>query len=215
MPLLNPTTGRPLIVDEMDEPVLHLGSGDRALSLTENFMGPRGPVINVDLAAQPNLQNTGRTAQRPVLPEFPPLQQPVRPGQMTEINPTERPFHLQADATNLGALSQLSPTGRFREIHAVNPYGFHPHSTLPLLNPSGTMHITGQANNPFAQPTPQTISSTRTARSYEPPRSDIAYSSTVQGNMHPDHATLNHTITAGRPLNVMYSSTHTLRKTGG
>lgn len=219
MPLFNSVTGRQLIVDEMDEPVLHLGSGNQALSLRENFMGPRGPVINVDIARQPALEATGRAinAQAPhaVFPEFPPMQQPVRPGEMTVVNPNHRPFYMQGDATDLAVLQQLSPTRRFREIHAVNPYGFHPHTTLPLLNPSGTMRITGQNTNQYAQPTPSLPASTRIAPVYAAPDPNINYRSTRQGEMHSEHAALNHTLTGGRPLDTSRSSTHTLRKKGG
>lgn len=204
MPLFNQSTGRPLIVDEMDQPILNLGSGDQALRPNEHFMGPRGPVINVDLAQQPTLQQTGR--------EIDPLQIPQH-GILPEIPlPQDSPLHMQGNATNLQQLRQLSPTGRFREIHAVNPYGFQPQTTLPLLDPSGSMHITGQNTNQFAQPTPEAPNSTRRNRVFQPLNPALSYSSTPQGQMRAEHAQLNHNLTNGTPLDVTRSTTHTIQK---
>lgn len=200
MSLFNRVTGRPLIVDELDEPVLHLGSGDQALNLQERFLGPRGPVINVDLRAQPNLALGGRAATAPVLTEF--------PG-------TGGPFHHQGDATDLNALRGFSPTGRFREIHAVNPYGFNPHTTFPLLSSTGRMFITGQNTNPYAQDT-ALVTRGNPRRNiphvFAAPSPTIARQSSALGTMHPEHATLTHQLTGGQPLDVSRSRTHTLSR---
>ena len=211
MPLFNKVTGRPLIVDELDEPVLNLGSGDQALNLHENFAGPRGPVINVDIAQQPTLQNTGRSID----PQNPPIH-----GVFPETPTPQHPIHMQGDATNLEQLSSLSPTGRFREIHAVNPYGFQPHNTAPLLNQTGVMHITGQDSNTYAQETPTQLlyrgrRGQPSVTQSEPRMEGFSYSSTQRGSMRAEHASLNHNLTSGRALDTTRSSTHTLRKKGG
>jgi hypothetical protein len=198
-----------LVVDEMDLPVLNLGSGDKALHLNENFRGPRGPVINVDINPQPHLQDMGR----PVV------------GAIHTEPPNPVPLHTQADASNTKKLAQFSPTGRFREIHAINPYGFYPHDTFPLLAPGGSMYISGQEKNFYAKDVPHVETQKgrwnknpekRLPQITEPTRSrydNAIYDSTKPGELRPEHAKLTQQTTHGtKEIDTSKSTTVTITK---
>ncbi|XOV77437.1 MAG: hypothetical protein ACFHVJ_10785 [Aestuariibacter sp.] len=113
---------------------MNLGSGNVPLKAPGDFAGPRGATVNVYIVDQPDVVKAGKsTAPALKLPRLPKHDKPVA---------------MKADATDPVTMQKLSPTGKFRETRAVNPYNFNPHDTMSLLSNTGKLHITGKDANP-------------------------------------------------------------------